>query len=302
MVTTNTNGAPCASPSPATPIRLVAGRYRPDDAIPWAPRTSSLDTAPLTGDDSLAYHRDLAKQWTARATVTRADGTTRSYRTATCDDAAELSPALYSALWCIAFGAARRVAMIAGTSKKDVSTSEAPIDRVRTSSTPHELDVRDESEDVASESVLEVWALATKGRASRPFGLAAVIARRLAMRRSQHRIRMRSGITDAPTDGTLPAIDAGKTLLQLAAALPASRRSAWLYAMDSTLAGSVRRDNGIRTLRTLATAIDAATVDAVFAGEGEDDNDTPTVRFWLDDKGHVSVACCEPIAMATVNS
>lgn len=269
----------------ATAVSPIAGRFRPDDAIPFRSRTSATDTAANVGSDSVAFHRTNGKAWTARNAA--------GYRTATIDEVLAMPSPLFSALWTVAHRRAMRMAMIAGTNKGDGSTNEAPADRDRTSSTPHLQDVRDETEDVATEAVFELFGMAAKGKAERPFGLVATIAGRMAMRRSQHRIRMRSGLVDAPTDRKVPKLDAGRTLHELASALPPSRRAAWLNVVDGTLAGSIRRDNGVRTLRTMAAPL---SFDSVTAAIGDDDNPTVEARIWLDDRGHMSAACCSPIA------
>lgn len=91
-----------------------------------------------------------------------------------------------------------------------------------------------EDDETATDAVGTVWAMVANGKpVSSPLRLVCAVARRLGQRRAQHRLRERSGLTDAPTDTMLPSTLEGRTVAELLAMVHPSKRGAMAQAIAS---------------------------------------------------------------------
>jgi hypothetical protein len=129
------------------------------------------------------------------------------------DRAAFLAMEGYGALYVLCVRSARRGRMLGSIGRG----ADVPV--------PPPVSVEDD--ETATDAIGEAWALLAKGAEHpAPVLLARSIAKRLGQRRAQHRIRLRTGLTDAPTDRTMPADDAKRTVAELLAVASPARRAA----------------------------------------------------------------------------
>lgn len=239
----------------ASPVVLVAGRYRPAPVVGARRENGTVPLADIDASEAMS-HRITARAW-KRTPFTGRDGRTGYAHDASVADVLAMPAPLYSALWLAAFTRARRIGFALAGVMRDTAPAIDERGNVpeRATSTAHTSRTDDEASDLAADAVAAVWAAAAAGKLQRsPFAWVRTYARRNAVRRAVKRAHLRDGLTDVPTDGTMPLADAALTLHELADAVPSARRAAFLRDVRRVADSNVTRSATMRKQRERAVA------------------------------------------------